>query len=31
LNQAMRQWEYIYNHIRPHYSLALRTPAELSC
>ena len=28
LNQAMRQWEHIYNHIRPHYSLALRTPAE---
>lgn len=28
LNQAMRQWEYVYNHIRPHYSLALRTPAE---
>jgi putative transposase len=28
LNKAMRQWEYVYNHIRPHYSLALRTPAE---
>lgn len=28
LNQAMRHWEYVYNHIRPHYSLALRAPAE---
>jgi putative transposase len=28
LNQAMREWEHTYNHIRPHYSLALRTPAE---
>ena len=28
LNQAMREWEYTYNHIRPHYSLALKTPAE---
>ncbi len=28
LNKAMLEWEYIYNHIRPHYSLALRTPAE---
>jgi putative transposase len=28
LNQAMREWEHIYNHIRPHHSLALKTPAE---
>lgn len=28
LNKAMREWEYIYNHIRPHYSLALKTPTE---
>jgi len=28
LNQAMREWEHTYNHIRPHYSLALKTPAE---
>lgn len=28
LNQAMREWEYVYNQIRPHYSLDLKTPAE---
>jgi len=28
LNQAMGQWEHVYNHIRPHYSLDLQTPAE---
>jgi putative transposase len=28
LNQAMREWEHIYNHIRPHHSLALKTLAE---
>jgi putative transposase len=28
LNQAMQAWEYTYNHIRPHYSLDLQTPAE---
>jgi putative transposase len=28
LNKAMRQWEYVYNHVRPHYSLDLQTPAE---
>jgi len=24
----MRQWEYVYNHVRPHHSLDLQTPAE---
>lgn len=28
LNQAVRQWEQVYNHIRPHCSLDLMTPAE---
>jgi putative transposase len=28
LNQAMREWEHVYNHVRPHYSLDLQTPAE---
>lgn len=28
LNRAMRKWEHVYNHIRPHYSLDLQTPAE---
>lgn len=28
LNEAMREWEHVYNHIRPHYSLDLQTPAE---
>jgi hypothetical protein len=28
LNKAMREWEYTYNHIRPHYSLALKTLAQ---
>jgi transposase InsO family protein len=28
LNRAMREWEHVYNHIRPHYSLDLQTPAE---
>lgn len=28
LNRAMRQWEHVYNHVRPHYSLDLQTPAE---
>jgi transposase InsO family protein len=28
LNEAMREWEYVYNHIRPHYSLDLKTPAK---
>lgn len=28
INEAMREWEHIYNHIRPHYSLDLKTPAQ---
>jgi putative transposase len=28
LNEAMREWEYTYNHVRPHYSLDLKTPAK---
>ena len=28
MNRAMRQWEQTYNHVRPHYSLDLMTPAE---
>jgi transposase InsO family protein len=28
LNKALEEWEYVYNHIRPHYSLAMKTPAE---
>jgi len=28
LNEAMREWEHVYNHVRPHYSLDLMTPAE---
>jgi putative transposase len=28
LNEAMREWEYVYNHVRPHYSLDLMTPSE---
>ena len=28
LNRALRQWEQVYNAIRPHRSLAGRTPAE---
>jgi putative transposase len=28
LNEAMREWEHTYNYIRPHYSLALKTPAQ---
>lgn len=28
VNQALRQWEKIYNMIRPHRSLAKKTPAE---
>ena len=28
LNKALLQWEYVYNHIRPHQSLAYLTPHE---
>ncbi|NIV30234.1 MAG: DDE-type integrase/transposase/recombinase [Anaerolineae bacterium] len=28
MNRAMREWEDVYNHVRPHYSLDLLTPAE---
>jgi transposase InsO family protein len=28
LNQRLRKWEYVYNHIRPHQSLGYLTPAE---
>jgi transposase InsO family protein len=28
LNQQLRRWEYTYNHIRPHQSLAYLTPLE---
>jgi len=28
LNQAMTEWKHVYNHIRPHNSLDLQTPAE---
>jgi len=28
LNQALRRWEWVYNHIRPHQALDNRTPAE---
>jgi transposase InsO family protein len=28
LNDAMKKWEQTYNHIRPHYSLAMKTPAQ---
>lgn len=28
LNQALREWEHVYNHIRPHQALDGRTPAE---
>jgi len=28
LNQALKQWEGVYNHVRPHQALDWRTPAE---
>ena len=28
LNKALRAWEHTYNHIRPHYALDGKTPAE---
>ena len=28
LQQALRQWEQAYNHVRPHQALGYRTPAE---
>lgn len=28
LRQAQRQWEHIYNHVRPHQALGYLTPAE---
>lgn len=28
LNQALREWEWIYNYLRPHQALHGRTPAE---
>ena len=28
LNQALQQWEYVYNHIRPHQALGYLTPGE---
>lgn len=28
LNEALRNWEHVYNHIRPHQALDGRTPAE---
>ncbi len=28
LNQALKQWEYTYNHIRPHQTLGYLTPNE---
>jgi len=28
LNQALRRWESVYNHIRPHQALDWRTPTE---
>jgi transposase InsO family protein len=31
VNDALREWEYFYNNIRPHHSLDLKTPAEYLC
>ena len=31
LNQALKEWEGTYNHIRPHQSLDMRTPQEYLC
>ena len=28
LDQALKQWEHIYNHIRPHQALGYLTPNE---
>jgi len=28
LNGALRRWEHVYNHVRPHQSLEYRTPRE---
>jgi transposase InsO family protein len=28
LNQALKQWEYTYNHIRPHQTLGYLTPSQ---
>jgi transposase InsO family protein len=28
LNQALRHWEWVYNHVRPHQALDYRTPTE---
>ena len=28
LNQALREWEWVYNNIRPHQSLRYLTPGE---
>jgi len=28
VNEALRDWEYFYNKVRPHHSLDLQTPAE---
>jgi len=28
LNQALKQWEHIYNHIRPHQALGYKTPNQ---
>jgi len=28
LNSALQGWEYVYNHVRPHQSLAYLTPVE---
>jgi len=28
VNAALREWERIYNEVRPHHSLDLMTPAE---
>lgn len=28
LTQALQQWEWVYNHLRPHQALDWRTPAE---
>jgi transposase InsO family protein len=28
LNLALKQWEWVYNHVRPHQALDNRTPQE---
>jgi transposase InsO family protein len=28
LNERLKQWEYTYNHVRPHQALGYLTPAE---